>query len=219
MATLKEHQAAMVQLLANGSGIPASASRLAHAMHDVLKALDVELCDYRNRIDTADKAVDAFAKRIDATTPGLNDKALAADVEACRKPEVSDSLLKRRERRIKELENTVNQLRASNAEFKAAKQDAEGKVYELQERLTETERMWRDSDSLRIEKTHLLKLEQSTVRQLQEQLAEQAGCRKDDTQVCEHSYTINMHNKTLECGRCGDTTRWPNGFNPSEVRV
>ncbi len=34
MATLKAHQQAMVDLLASGSGIPASASRLAHAMHD-----------------------------------------------------------------------------------------------------------------------------------------------------------------------------------------
>ncbi|EIW2617782.1 hypothetical protein KNE10_003612 [Salmonella enterica] len=39
MATLKDHQQAMVDLLANGSGIPASASRLAHAMHDVLSAI------------------------------------------------------------------------------------------------------------------------------------------------------------------------------------
>jgi hypothetical protein len=39
MATLKEHQAAMVDLLANGNAIPASASRLAHAMHDVLSAV------------------------------------------------------------------------------------------------------------------------------------------------------------------------------------
>lgn len=66
MATLKEHQAAMVDLLANGSGIPASASRLAHAMHDVLSMLTseqlVEAADWRCR---------------DATTPGLNDKALS----------------------------------------------------------------------------------------------------------------------------------------------
>lgn len=39
MATLKEHQNAMVDLLANGSAIPASATRLAHAMHDVLGLL------------------------------------------------------------------------------------------------------------------------------------------------------------------------------------
>ncbi|EJO6831344.1 hypothetical protein NRU17_004315 [Salmonella enterica] len=38
MATLKDHQQAMVDLLASGSGIPASASRLAHAVHDVLSA-------------------------------------------------------------------------------------------------------------------------------------------------------------------------------------
>lgn len=41
MATLKDHQKAMVDLLANGSAIPASAARLAHALHDVL-ALMVE---------------------------------------------------------------------------------------------------------------------------------------------------------------------------------
>lgn len=41
MATLKDHQNAMVDLLANGSAIPASAARLAHALHDVL-ALMVE---------------------------------------------------------------------------------------------------------------------------------------------------------------------------------
>lgn len=39
MATLKEHQNAMVDLLANGSAIPASAARLAHALHDVLGLL------------------------------------------------------------------------------------------------------------------------------------------------------------------------------------
>lgn len=41
MATLKDHQNAMIDLLANGSAIPASAARLAHALHDVL-ALMVE---------------------------------------------------------------------------------------------------------------------------------------------------------------------------------
>lgn len=39
MATLKEHQNAMVDLLANGSAIPASSARLAHALHDVLGLL------------------------------------------------------------------------------------------------------------------------------------------------------------------------------------
>jgi len=39
MATLKDHQNAMVDLLANGSAIPASAARLAHALHDVLGLL------------------------------------------------------------------------------------------------------------------------------------------------------------------------------------
>lgn len=39
MATLKEHQNAMVDLLANGSAVAASTTRLAHAMHDVLGLL------------------------------------------------------------------------------------------------------------------------------------------------------------------------------------
>ncbi len=191
MATLKDHQQAMVDLLVSGSGIPASASRLAHAMHDVLKALDVELCDYRNRIDTADKAVDAFAKRIDATTPGLNDKALAADVEACRPKvtrfnvdikladmdEVKMTLQNMQshldgardsqraaERRVKELENTVKQLRASTAEFK-------NRLSLLREQ--------RDSAELRLNRQN-----------------EQAGCRKDDTQ-------LEDLNEVRICSKCG----------------
>lgn len=39
MAALKDHQKAMIDLLANGSAIPASAARLAHALHDVLGLL------------------------------------------------------------------------------------------------------------------------------------------------------------------------------------
>ena len=39
MATLKEYQNAMVDLLANSSAIPASVARLAHALHDVLGLL------------------------------------------------------------------------------------------------------------------------------------------------------------------------------------
>lgn len=106
MATLKEHQAAMVDLLASGSGIPASASRLAHAMHDVLSVILSEP-------DLMAKAIqESKAIRMAYTTPGLNDKALAADVEACR-PKATPA-----ERRVKELENTVKQLRASNAKLR-----------------------------------------------------------------------------------------------------
>ncbi|AXQ70241.1 hypothetical protein PF627_gp56 [Salmonella virus VSiP] len=108
MATLKDHQQAMVDLLASGSGIPTSASRLAHAMHDVLSAM------LGNRKESfAEEMTRLCNERIEATTPGLNDKALAADVEACRpKQEIKESLLRAKERRVKELENTVRQLRA-----------------------------------------------------------------------------------------------------------
>lgn len=125
MATLKDHQRAMVDLLASGSGIPASASRLAHAMHDVV---DVLIAAFPNVPLSPD--VPQGPKRIDATTPGLNDKALAADVEACQikltgaggRPK-ADLFERARaaERRVKELENTVNQLRASNAKLRQEK--------------------------------------------------------------------------------------------------
>src|SRR6478752_6548107 len=116
MATLKDHQQAMVDLLASGSGIPASASRLAHAMHDVLGMLlserEIERCGSiidRLIVEPANPtpALKELMNRRKETTPGLNDKALAADVEACRVkltgagagPKVTPA-----ERRVKELE-------------------------------------------------------------------------------------------------------------------
>ncbi|EDX6630583.1 hypothetical protein CVC30_004818, partial [Salmonella enterica subsp. enterica serovar Cerro] len=134
MATLKDHQQAMVDLLANGSGIPASASRLAHAMHDVLEMLNLQPGDAASRVATYNQMQELFArtdsldapwdKRPDATTPGPNDKALAADVEVFRhKQEIKESLLRAKERRIKELENTVRQLRASNAKLRGKETD------------------------------------------------------------------------------------------------
>lgn len=106
MTTLKQHQEAMVQLLANGSGIPASASRLAHAMHDVLEALE--------RRDSVGKIIaDGLRfKREQETTPGLNDKALAEDIKAVRPKQVSA------EQRVKQLENTVKQLRETNSRLR-----------------------------------------------------------------------------------------------------
>ncbi|EEK8036587.1 hypothetical protein G3156_004408 [Salmonella enterica subsp. enterica serovar Montevideo] len=114
MATLKDHQQAMVDLLASGSGIPASASRLAHAMHDVLGILLLQSAARENATD-----IRALFGLDDATTPGLNDKALADDVKACHhKQEIKESMLRAKESRIKALENTVKPLRASNAELR-----------------------------------------------------------------------------------------------------
>lgn len=123
MATLKEHQAAMVDLLATGSGIPASASRLAHAMHDVLAAVMQQVTE-----DVMQQSRD-FALRIsnDATTPGLNDKALSKREKALK----TDSLAKwptPAEQRVKELENTVKQLKANNAKLRADKCELEDQV-------------------------------------------------------------------------------------------
>jgi hypothetical protein len=174
MATLKDHQQAMVDLLASGSGIPASAARLAHAMHDVLSAV----------LLNAPLSTDApqGPKRLDAATPGLNDKALAADVEACRivltgngsGPKATPA-----ERRVKELENTIKQLRASNATMKQKLGESES---DLQSALAEI-RVLR----LRVQ-------------------PEQADCRKDDTQVCEHTWVENFElgrPTWVMCENCG----------------
>lgn len=163
MATLKEHQAAMVDLLANGSGIPASASRLAHAMHDVLEMLlserEVERCGAlidRLVVERGEGGlpVRPFLKRNDAyTTPGLNDKALSKREKALK----TDSPAKwptPAEQRVKELENTVKQLKANNL---ALRQEVSAlrNTLEFAEGVT-TEKQF---------------------------MAEQAGCRKPDTQI------------------------------------
>lgn len=98
MATLKEHQAAMVDLLANGSGIPASASRLAHAMHAVLAYLSLEQLMDVAQFDN-DKAL---SKR---------EKALKTDSPA-KWPTPA-------EQRVKELTNTCTQLRKQTAQYRA----------------------------------------------------------------------------------------------------
>lgn len=168
MATLKEHQAAMVDLLANGSGIPASASRLAHAMHDVIQellgAVPVERL--------------LLAKlREDATTPGLNDKALSKREKALK----TDSPAKwptPAEQRVKELENTIRQLKANNAKLR---QELGEVRCDLELKLNEIRELRRTRGGL---------------------LPEQAGVRKDDTQVCEHDFRTK-NGLARRCVKCG----------------
>ena len=163
MATLKEHQAAMVDLLANGSGIPASASRLAHAMHDVLSAILSEP-DLMAKAIAESKAIrDAY------TTPGLNDKALSNREKALK----TDSPAKwptPAEQRVKELINTVAQLRAQ-----VAKQKKE---------------------------IAFLKMERNNAVA---KLSEQAGIRREDTQVCEHDWhDTGIVIPNVRCSKCGE---------------
>lgn len=160
MATLKEHQAAMVDLLANGSGIPASASRLAHAMHDVLSVLA------SGRISTESVAQ---LMRNDTTTPGLNDKALSKREKALK----TDSPAKwptHAEQRVKELENTIRQLKANNAKLKKDNEWLKGRM------------------------------------SARDDMPEQAGCRKPDTQVCEHDFRLlTWCGDIQQCSKCGAT--------------
>lgn len=167
MATLKEHQAAMVDLLANGSGIPASASRLAHAMHDVLEMLQ----GVKATASTETRMVMSMLD--DATTPGLNDKALSKPKKALR----TDSPAKwptPAEQRVKELENTIRQLKANNAKLK--------------DRLSQHEAVFTSAE-----------YELEAMR-----LAEQAGCRKPDTQgkKCSDCGAIT-YRKVATCDECG----------------
>lgn len=171
MATLKEHQAAMVQLLANGSGIPASASRLAHAMHDVLSAILSEP-DLMAKAIAESKAIrDAY------TSPGLNDKALSNREKALK----TDSLAKwptPAEQRVKELENTIRQLKANNAKLRA---DHASCFKALEDATADCISLHNQLEKLRT-------------------LPEQAGCRKDDTQ-CIHVWKDT--GRELYCKLCG----------------
>lgn len=177
MATLKEHQAAMVDLLANGSGIPASASRLAHAMRDVLQHMTteqlVQFADWRCQ---------------DATTPGLNDKALSKREKAMK----TDSPAKwptPAEQRVKELENTIRQLKANNAKLKAKEPDVMGEIHK-----------WA-VDRCLAGRGNYIDVQNVIIDAYIGREPEQAGCRKEDTQ-CLHTPFKGNDGGTY-CADCG----------------
>lgn len=116
MTSLKDHQTAMVTLLASGSAIPTSAARLAHAMHDVLAQMN----------NSAVAPVAHTERRSDSTTSGLNDARLAADVAAVAPKQTSDS------ERVKQLENTCGQLRKNLRIARSKVSDLEKDVNLLQ---------------------------------------------------------------------------------------
>ena len=200
MATLKEHQGAMVDLLANGSGIPASASRLAHAVFDILgKMLD--------GTDPVHESMERFLRE-EATTPGLNDKALSKREKALK----TDSPAKwptPAEQRVKELENTVKQLKANLVHERACV--AELRVFLESAKKTETKlrqeiyNVEQHRDAFRAD----LKRTDAHVADLISRLPEHAGCRKEDTQVCEHIWIpgedVGRPKGYYVCSKCGAT--------------
>lgn len=113
--SLKDHQNAMAALLASGSAIPTSASRLAHAVYDMLAVMN----------STTTAPVAHTERRSDATTSGLNDAALAYEIErAARAPaESNKTYIRELEQLIKMRDNTIRQLRESNKAFRAEKRD------------------------------------------------------------------------------------------------
>lgn len=172
MATLKDHQQAMVDLLASGSGIPASASRLAHAMHDVLVVLATS-----DLMQVVQKEQLRVKQLNDATTPGLNDKAISKPQKALK----TDSLAKwptPAEQRVKELENTIRQLKANNAKLK------------------------RELIDLGDNFTAALEENARLISATAAGLPEQAGCRKEDTQ-CLHTPFRGNDGGTY-CADCGE---------------
>lgn len=191
MATLKEHQAAMVDLLANGSGIPASASRLAHAMHDLINVLYVAFPNLPQTKDedwingretrltiTPDVTLNIkdIIRAVEANSPGLNEKALSKREKAL-KTDSPATWPTPAEQRVKELENTCTQLRKQSAKYRAT-------IAEMKAEL----------DKLRIYAEH-------------NALPEQAGCRKPDTQVCDHEFKV-IDGTCWHCGvACVDVCR------------
>lgn len=195
MATLKEHQAAMVDLLANGSGIPASASRLAHAMHDLINILYVAFPNLPQAKDedwingretrliiTPDVTLNIkdVIRAIEANSPGLNDKALSKREKALK----IDSQAKwptPAEQRVKELENTIRQLKANLVHERACVAELRGFLHEAQDEL----KRWGSCAVI----------------------GEQAGCRKPDTQVCEHDSWEDVAHGDKRCCDCGELFR------------
>ena len=222
MATLKEHQAAMVDLLANGSGIPASASRLAHAMHDVLGAIINGSCSNTEQLQMLLN---------DATTPGLNDKTLSKPHKALK----TDSPAKwptPAEQRVKELENTIRQLKANNVKLRKQIADNAPAVdlwsrwsatppeqagcrkpgEEPHDVASEALKVGADYAELGMKYAELVKilafygvddLDKARAEYLKyNELQEQAGCRKEDTQVCEHVWQQAIDSDFRECIKC-----------------
>lgn len=143
MKTLKDHQDTMVSMLASGTAIPTSAIRLAHALHDVLAHLN----------NTNVAPVAHTERRIDATTPGLNDAMLAQDIAAVKPKQQSlESLLKQRDNTIRQLKGRVSVLRTENEAL-------EQEVMNLRKELN-----------------------------CMPELPEQAGVRKEDTQVADDGW-------------------------------
>lgn len=143
MKTLKDHQATMVYLLSQETAIPTSAIRLAHALHDVLAHLN----------STNVAPVAHTERRIDATTPGLNDAMLAQDIAAVKPKQQSlGSMLKQRD-------NTIRQLKCRVALLRGENEALEQEVMNLRKEF------------------HCLP-----------ESPEQAGCRKEDTQVADDGW-------------------------------
>lgn len=204
MATLKEHQAAMVDLLANGSGIPASASRLAHAMHDLINVLYVAFPnlpqtkgeDWINGRETRltitpDITLDIkdIIRAVEANSPGLNDKALSKPQKAL----ATDSPAKwptPAEQRVKELTNTAGQLRKQSAQYRATIANQKEHIEHLQFELEKLRKQIADNEPA-----------VDLWERWSASPPEQAGCRKPDTQVCEHEFKDD--GRIFACKNCG----------------
>jgi hypothetical protein len=194
MGTLKDHQDAMVELLAHGTAIPASATRLAHALHDVLAVLN-------------DKPVATEAhteRRSEATTSGLNDAMLAYDLAAVKPKQQSlESLLKQRD-------NTIRQLKARVAEVV-------GERDWLKQRLEEALALINEStaESFSVEQAGCRK---EDTEALGDGWIDWAGGHRDDWPVAGETFVdVKLRNGHITHGFCAQVHHWDHRALESDI--
>ncbi len=220
--TLKDHRDAMVAMLANGN-CPTSAARLAHAMHDVLSYLQNE----------PEAPVSHSERREEATTPGLNDKLLALDLEAHRKPQTVNQRVRKLEATVKARDNTVNQLkenirllRDERAELTRQLEEALSLVECSQEFMAtyppDDEQLTQDDiDAIRKASpasalpderftNELFSSEGKAWVKTARSESLQAGVRKEDTQLPDDGWIVNKGNRAVS-GETEVEVRFVNG--------
>lgn len=170
MKTLKDHQATMVSMLASDTAIPTSAIRLAHALHDVLAHL--------NNTNVAPAA--HTERRIDATTPGLNDAMLAEAIKTCSgkimsdvQKQSEDFAARFSEKNIRNLVNETRMVKSSEQSLESLLKQRDNTIRQLKGRVAG---LVKERDELK----DMLGADPAYFRE-----PEQAGCRKEDTEVAD----------------------------------
>ncbi len=195
--TLKDHRDAMVAMLANGN-CPTSAARIAHAMHDVLSYLQNE----------PEAPVSHSERREEATTPGLNDKLLALDLEAHRKPQTVNQLVRELEATVKSRDNTVKQLKENIRLLRDERTELTRQLEEALDREQCLQEYFDAGERLRVPDAPQLTQVHPNCRCVQEPV--QSGVRKEDTELPDDGWIVNKGNRAVS-GETEVEVRFVNG--------